>query len=95
MNLAIASEDDFEIMWKVYRALNMLECNNTPLREKRINALIAGRLEQLGTGGFVRIVMGCEMLIKNCCDTEADTYQFSPKIQQALNLLAESEKSEG
>tara|TARA_B100002049_G_scaffold223617_1_gene194299 strand:+ start:8900 stop:9202 length:303 start_codon:yes stop_codon:yes gene_type:complete len=93
MKLAIASKTDFDIMWKVYRALDMLQYCRTPLREKRLKSLIIGRMEQLGTGGFSRVVMGCQVLIDNCCDKEADTYEFSPKIQKALKLLAESENT--
>lgn len=44
---------------------------------------ILGRMAQLG-GGLTRVVMGCELLIHNCCDKSLDHYDFSPEIKAAL-----------
>ncbi|APD91972.1 hypothetical protein BM525_19000 (plasmid) [Alteromonas mediterranea] len=90
MKLAIASEDDFAAMWKVYRALDLLQYANTDLRRQRLERLIVGRLEALGIGGFCRILMGCEMLIDNCCDKTSEVYDLSPKLKEALSLLEKS-----
>lgn len=87
MKLALATHADFAIMWKVHRALDMLQYASTPLRRKRLERLLVVRLEQLGTGGFCRIVMGCEMLITHFCDLNSDVYDASPKIKEALGLL--------
>jgi hypothetical protein len=93
MKLALASENDFALMWKVYRALDMLHYRRTPLRQRRLKDVIAGRLEQLGTGGFSRVVMGCELLIDNCCDKDSDVYDLSPRIKKGLELLAQNEET--
>lgn len=90
MKLAIATKEDFAAMWKVHRALDLLRYANTDLRRRRLERLIVGRLEALGTGGLCRILMGCEMLIDNCCDKTSDVYDLSPEFKEALSLLEQS-----
>tara|TARA_B100002003_G_scaffold229811_1_gene239451 strand:- start:562 stop:861 length:300 start_codon:yes stop_codon:yes gene_type:complete len=90
MKLAISTKEDFAAMWKVYRALDLLQYATTDLRRRRLERLIVGRLKALGTGPFCRILMGCEMLIDNCCDKTSDVYDLSPEFKEALSLLEKS-----
>ncbi|OES24145.1 hypothetical protein [Alteromonas macleodii] len=94
MKLALASKQDFSLMWKVHRALDMLKYCRTPLREQRLRQVIVGRLEQLGTGGFSRVVMGCELLIDNCCDKTSDFYDLSPQLKHAMQLAEDLQSNE-
>lgn len=91
MRMAKASKDDFRVMWSLWRAQQMLEqawaTDNPEAREERCKAIILGRMNQIG-GGFMRVVMGCEMLIDNCCDPSVDTLAYKPLHGAAPELLA-------
>lgn len=58
------------------------------------NMLMARLGQQLGTGGFTRVVMGCEMLIKQVCDPTQDhlalkpVYGAAPEMLEALQYLS-------
>ncbi|MDD9195730.1 hypothetical protein PVK62_07740 [Aliivibrio sp. S3MY1] len=92
VKLAKATEDDFKIMWKVFDAFQEIENSGqiSELREERLNKVTIGRLLQLGTGGFTRIVMGCETLIDNVCDKNQDYYELTPSL---LNAETELDKA--
>lgn len=87
MSLAKATPEDFRIMWKVSKAHQNLAWAHNRQRELRLKMLIIGRLEQLGTGGFMRIVMGAETLIDQCCDARVDFLAFKPVYGAAPELL--------
>lgn len=92
VKLAKATEDDFKIMWKVFDAFQEIECSGhiSELREERLNKVVIGRLLQLGTGGFSRIVLGCQSFIDNVCDKNHDYYELSPSL---LNAESELDKA--
>lgn len=94
MTLTKASPQDFHIMWKVSTAFQGLEWADTRLRERRLKMVLVGRLDQLGTGGFMRIVMGCEMLIGKVCDPAVDHYALKPVYRGAPELLAAAKRLE-
>ncbi|MGH1542166.1 MAG: hypothetical protein ACRBHB_17190 [Arenicella sp.] len=91
MKLAKASDQDLNQLWSVYRCLEKLEYCNTEHTEKRLEKLIIARLEKLGPGGLVRVVMGLDTLINNCCDPDLNYYEFKPEIVQALKQFKGSE----
>jgi len=88
MKVGKASKKDFDKMWAIYRAINLLRdscfASNPELREQRCNKLIVGRVMDLGQGGLIRISMGCDMLIDHCCDPDKSHYDFSPELREAL-----------
>lgn len=86
MTLAKATPEDFRIMWKITQYHQNLQWAEGP-RVQRLQTLIILRLEQLGAGGFLRIVMGCETLIGNVCDPKLDYYAFKPVYGAAPELL--------
>lgn len=88
LTLAKATPEDFKTMWAVSRAHQKLQWADTRLRERRCKMLIAGRLDQLSTGGFMRIVHGCDMLINAVCDPDVDHYALNPVYGAAPALLA-------
>lgn len=93
MRLAKATPEDFRIMWKITQYHQNLQWAKGP-RVQRLQTLIILRLEQLGVGGFMRIVMGCESLIKMVCDPQKDylalkpVYGAAPAFQTAAQRLA-------
>lgn len=87
MTLAKATPEDFRIMWKVSKAHQNLAWSHNRQRELRLKMLIIGRLEQLGSGGFLRIVMGCESLIAECCDPKVDHLALKPIYGAAPQML--------
>jgi len=74
------------MMWRVYKALNRMEhsylLNDSQTRDNRCKALIVALLQELGTG-FMRITMGAETLIENCCDPDKSYLDFKPEITAA------------
>jgi hypothetical protein len=90
MTMAKASADDFGRFWSIHRAQQRLEqadwTGDGDTRERRCRAIILGRLDQLG-GGFVRVVMGCEMLIKGCCHPFLDHLAYKPALGAASEML--------
>lgn len=90
MTLAKATPQDFRTMWKVSKAFQNLGWGN----DHRLRQLIIGRLDQLGTGGFMRIVMGCEMLIDKVCDPAVDFYALKPVYGAAPELLEAAKRLE-
>jgi len=94
MRLTKASPEDFRTMWKVSKAFQNLEWADTRLRERRLKMVLVGRLDQLGTGGFMRIVMGCEMLIGQVCEPSLDYYALKPVYGAAPELLAAAKRLE-
>lgn len=94
MTLAKATPEDFRIMWKVSKAHQNLAWAHNRQRELRLKMLIIGRLEQLGSGGFIRIVMGCESLIAECCDPKVDHLALKPVYGAAPELVASAMRLE-
>lgn len=92
MKLAIATQEDFKLFWSMHRAQHRLDYATTEREAERCRKIILGRMEQMG-GAFTRVVMGCEVLIDNCCDKSLDHYDFSPKIKQAF-AASENKESE-
>jgi len=88
MTLAKATKEDFRIMWSISRQSQNLQWAGDRTRARRCKMVIVGRLDQLGTGGFMRIVMGCEMMIRECCDPAVDHYALKPVLGAAPELLA-------
>lgn len=76
MRLEKAAPIDFKLMWSIHRNQQRLDnisySENPEQREKRAQMLILGRLEQLGTGGFTRVVMASQLLIRACRDPNLD-----------------------
>lgn len=91
MTLAKATKDDFKAMWKVSKLVQdygqqFYPDDDSP-RAIRMKNLLMARLDELGTGGFMRIVMGCEMLIAECCDPTADHYALKPVLGAGPEML--------
>lgn len=95
MRLTKPDAQDFRTMWKVSKAFQNLGWADTDLRERRLERVLVGRLDQLGTSGFIRIVMGCELLIKLVCDPEDDLYALKPVYGAAHELLEAALRLEG
>lgn len=87
MKLAKATPEDFKRFWSMYRAQERLRYAFRPLEILRCQRIILGRMEEL-SGGFWRVVGGCETLMANCCDPELDYYEFKPEILRGLELEA-------
>ncbi len=91
MTLAKADANDFRRMWSIHLAQQRLDqagwSEDSETRELRCKAVILGRLDQLG-GGFTRVVMGAEMLIKNCCHPGVDHLEYKPVLGAAPEMLA-------
>ena len=98
MTLAKATPADFKTMWKVHKLLQSYGYQFTPEdddpRAVRMKDLLMARLDQqLGTGGFTRVVMGCQMLIKQVCDPTQDhvalkpVYGAAPEMLEALQAI--------
>ncbi|MBM5575802.1 hypothetical protein [Deefgea sp. CFH1-16] len=94
VHIAIATKDDFKRLWRIYRAAENLgydftqweleeHFENCPLKLRRYLAVILGNLNY--SGGFSRVLMGCEALIDHCCDKTQDVYDLSPEIKQGLD----------
>uniref|UniRef100_UPI004047FEB5 hypothetical protein n=1 Tax=Rheinheimera sp. TaxID=1869214 RepID=UPI004047FEB5 len=92
MRLAVASKEDLKIAWRICRNIQRIEQWPTELMERRAKAAIVGHIERLGSGGFVRIVMGYETLFNNCADPECDHLDFNAKIKAGFELLEAKEK---
>lgn len=99
MTLAKASPADFKTMWKVHKLLQnygeQFDPDSDDPRAVRMKDLLMARLDQqLGTGGFTRVVLGCEMLIKQVCDPTQDhvalkpVYGAAPEMLEALQYLS-------
>jgi len=86
MNLAIATKEDFRRMLSIYRQIQNLEWADNKTRSQRCKMVIICRLNQIG-GGFMRIVMGCEMLIKEVCDPTKGHYALKPVYGAAPKML--------
>lgn len=52
-------------------------------------ARLVRRLWPLASTSWRRVVYGCEMLINNCCDPNADTLEWRPDIAGFLSLKKE------
>nr|WP_319566225.1 hypothetical protein [uncultured Rhodoferax sp.] len=93
MTMAKASPDDFKTMWKISKLMQEYGYQFHPddgrPRAVRIKNLIMARLDQLGSGGFMRIVMGFEMLIKEVCAPEVEHLALKPVLGAAPELLQE------
>lgn len=91
MTLAKATKEDFKTMWKVSKLMQDYGYEFYPdddsRRAVRMKNLLMARLDQLGASGFMRIVMGCEMLIAECCDPAADHYALKPALGAAPEML--------
>lgn len=87
MKVAKASKKDFDKMWAIYRAIELLDSNRFAfgLRKERCKKLLIARVLDLGQGGLIRIGMGCDMLIDHCCDPDKDHYDWKPEILSALH----------
>ena len=87
MRVAKVSKEDLGKVWAVYRALGILESVlwGDNHRQRRAEKLLAGRIQQLGQGGLIRVAAGCETLISHCCDPNKDHYDFSPQILEAIH----------
>lgn len=86
MTLARADKSDFRDLWKLYKLSDQLRYPNDDLREQRLKACIAARVERMN-GAFIRIGMGCEMLIRAVC-TESDVYALKPEVTYSPEMLA-------
>lgn len=95
MKLAVASKEDLKTAWRIFRNIQRLEQWPTELMEYRAKAAIIGHIQELGTGGFARILMGYEALFENCADKECDHLDFNSRIKAALELLEAKEKEAG
>lgn len=93
MNLAKATPADFRRFWSIYRCAQRIEYADDTTR-RRCEAVILGRIDQLGNGGFTRVVMGAEILIEQACDPALDYLDLNPEIRAALEL-AEKTACEG
>ena len=82
-SLSKADKYDFKRLWSVYRAVNRLsnEYEHSEIEEMlarlpknahRNLGIILGRLNY--STGFLRVVAGCEILIKECCDPDSEVY---------------------
>jgi hypothetical protein len=91
MKLAIATKEDFQFMWKIYRLSQMLEPRAygylEQRRQDRVVKVIAGRLADMGSE-FPRVVMGCESLIDAVCIKESDIYELRPEIAHSNETLS-------
>lgn len=95
MKLAVASKEDLKTAWRIYRNINRIEECPTELMERRAKAALIGQIERLGSGGFIRILLGYETLFNNCADSECDHLDFNSRIKAALELLDAKEKEAG
>lgn len=90
LTLAIADEKDFRDMWKLYSLAQKLEqawCMDDPeTRARRCRWAIAERVMRMQSA-FIRIGMGCEMLIREVCDPKSDSYALKPVMKAAPDLL--------
>lgn len=97
MTLAKASPNDFKVMWKINRLVENYGYDFYPddrsPRAVRVKSLLMARMDQLGTGGFMRIVMGCEMLIENVCDPAIDHLALKPVYGAAPELMADLQQA--
>lgn len=58
---------------------------------ERLRALWGGRFKPAGVDcSWSRVVFGCEMLIENVCDPNADTLEWKPELAAKL-AVGESE----
>lgn len=92
MTLGKASPDDFKAMWKISKLVQNYGYEFYPddddRRAVRIRNHVMARLDDLGTGGFMRVVLGCEMLIREVCDPAMDHIALKPEYGAAPVMLA-------
>ncbi len=98
MKMAKASADDlrrvrefFEMLEEVIerRTYTTDEDTGEPqiIDDERLLALIRQMWSERGLGvvsSWFRVVYGCQVLIDNCCDPDADTLEFRPDIAKAM-----------
>jgi hypothetical protein len=106
MKLALARREDFKRLWSIYRnadrvaqeyssweideALASMHVRGSNLTKlKRCLTVILGQLDY--SGGFMRVVMGCELLIEHCQDPAEDVYALKPEIAQGYEDTARLE----
>lgn len=92
MKLAVASKEDLKIAWRIYRNIQRIEQWPTEQMERRAKAALLAQIDRLGSGGFIRIVMGYETLFNNCADPQCDHLDFNAKIKAGFELLEAKEK---
>lgn len=52
---------------------------------ERLRAMWGGRFKAAAVDcAWTRVVMGCDILIDNCCDPNADTLEWKPEIAKQL-----------
>lgn len=95
MRLATASKEDFKIAWRIFRNIQRIEQWPTELMERRAKSALLGQIDRLGSGGFVRILMGYETLFNNCADPLCDHLDFNKRIKAGFELLDAKEKESG
>lgn len=91
LTLAIADKDDFRDLWKLYKLAQQLEqawCmdEDPDTRARRCRWAIAERVQRMQTA-LIRIGMGCEMLIREVCDPNSDSYALKPVVGAAPEML--------
>ena len=86
MHLAIATQEDFRAMWRLYRLAQRFEqAQGDTLRERRAATALAHRMVQ-SSGAFMRVVMGCELVIKHACDPNEEHYALAPLLKRAPDM---------
>lgn len=98
MKMAKATPEDISIVREFFQMLEeILDYETyTPLNDKgeyeepvevltteKLGELVLGKLSEV-TRSWSRVVYGCQTLIDNCCDPDADTLEWRPDIQKFL-----------
>lgn len=86
------TKDDFDHFEKPHEKKvidRIFKKDGTLCPEKTLTEIYG--LFDCGTHG--RVVMGCDILISNCCDPELDHLDFKPEIKQALEAFEKGKEA--